>query len=349
MTYHLRFTLDYEVHGNGDGNPYSLMVEPTWRLMGLLEKYGQQVTIMADVAEILAFKRFYNGTGRDDFHTLDIENQLREAIRRGHDVQLHIHSSWFKAEWNGKKWDQCIEEYNLAALPEERIDEMVGQCVSYLTELLTPVKPNYKVWLFRAANWSMMPTEGLYGILLKHGITADTSVYKGGVQGGNVCYDYRSAWHNLLSYPASSKDINLLASNSQESVLTEYPIYTEMRPFWVFVTPIRLFRMVRAKFHRHKINETAAPDNTGISREDNRRLSMKSFFRKSPWKMDFNQATGSQLIGAMKRIMSLAITDRTEVDVVLIGHSKSFVRYNENSFTKFLKWVIRRTEIVRQH
>ena len=127
MKYHLIFTLDYEIHGNGDGNPLSLMVEPTERLMKLLEKYGQKLTIMADVAEILSFRRYYEQTGRDDFHVLEIEDQLKEAVQRGHDVQLHIHSSWFKAEWNGKKWDQCIEEYNMAALPQERIDRMVGR------------------------------------------------------------------------------------------------------------------------------------------------------------------------------------------------------------------------------
>ncbi len=37
----LIFTLDYEIHGNGDGNPYELMVEPTYRLMNLLEEYDQ--------------------------------------------------------------------------------------------------------------------------------------------------------------------------------------------------------------------------------------------------------------------------------------------------------------------
>lgn len=347
MKYRLHFTLDYEVHGNGDGNPASLMVEPTRRLMKILENYGQRVTIMADVAEILAFKNYYVRTGRDDFHTLEIEEQLREAVSRGHDVQLHIHSSWFKAEWNGRKWDQCVDEYNLAALSEKRIDEMVGVCVDYLQDLLSPVKSDYRVWLFRAANWSMMPTENLYRVLLKHGLAADTSVYKGGVQGGNVCYEYRNAWHNLLSYPASATDINLLAPEGQEGILTEYPIYTEMRPFWTFVTPIRLFRMIRSKFHRHKRSSSFIDSSLGEAREDNRKLSVRSFFRESPWKMDFNQATGTQLIAAMKRILSLEIKDRETVDVVLIGHSKTFVKYNEKSFVKFLEWTTNRPEIVQ--
>lgn len=348
MRYRLLFTLDYEVHGNGDGNPLPLMVEPTSRLVKLLERYGQRVTIMADVAEILAFKRYYHETGRDDFHSIDIENQLREAVLRGHDVQLHIHSSWFKAEWNGKKWDQCMEEYNLAALSMERIDEMVGCCVDYLYGLLSSVCPDYKVWLFRAANWSMMPTGNLYQVLLRHGITADTSVYKGGVQSGNVSYDYRDAYHNLLSYPADAGNINHPAPASQQNFITEYPIYTEMRPFWSFFSFIRVFRMVRAKFHKHKRIASVSMEKRDeeIKRADNRKLSLKALFRKNPWKMDFNQATGTQLIAAMKRIMSLRIEDRDSVDVVLIGHSKSFLKYNEKSFTKFLKWIAAQTAIV---
>ena len=61
----LIFTLDYEIHGNGDGSPYELMVEPTYRLMDLLEKYNGKLTILADVAEILCFKRYYEETGED--------------------------------------------------------------------------------------------------------------------------------------------------------------------------------------------------------------------------------------------------------------------------------------------
>lgn len=339
MKYTLHFTLDYELHGNGDGNPMDLMVEPTGRLMNLLERYSQKLIIMADVAEIMAFNHYYKTTGKDDFHVTEIESQLKDALRRGHDVQLHIHSSWLKAQWDGKRWDQCIEEYNMAALPLERIDEMVGQCVDYLNTLLVPVKSDYKVWLFRAANWSMMPTENIYQVLLKYGITSDTSVYKGGVQGGNVSYDYREAYHSLLSYPADKNDINHRASPTQPHTITEYPIYTEMRPFWSFISPIRFFRMVRAKFHRHKHNSPShGPSTNEIDKADNRHLSIRAFFRSSPWKLDFNQATGRQLIGALKRIKGMRIDDRDTVDVILIGHSKSFVPYNEKTLERFLKW-----------
>lgn len=335
--YNLYFTLDYEIHGNGDGNPMDLMVEPTYRLMTLLEKYNQRVTIMADVAEILCFKRYLEETGRDDYHVAEIEEQLHDAIRRGHDVQLHVHSSYFKAQYKNGAFDQCIEEYNMAALPIERIDEMVGQCVTYLEDLLRPIKEDYKVWLFRAANWSMMPTENLYRVLVKHGITHDTSVYKGGCQGGNVCYDYRAAYDNLFAYPASMANINEQDDFGQ---LIELPIYTEMRPFWDFVTPMRVFRMIRAKFHKHKVSEELREksEKLNVAQNDNRKLSIKSFFRLSPLKMDFNQVNARGLKRMMKNVMRRS-SEKDHVDVILIGHSKTFVPYNEKILEPFLKWI----------
>lgn len=335
MNYNLYFTLDYEIHGNGDGNPMDLMVEPTYRLMDMLEQYNQRLTIMADVAEILCFHRYWQQTGRDDFHVQEIEQQLYDAIRRGHDVQLHIHSSYFKAEWNGEHFDQCIEEYNMAALSYERITEMVSQSVKYLEDLLQPIQSDYKVWLFRAANWSMMPTPILYKVLTEYGITHDTSVYKGGCQGGNVCYDYRNAHDNLLSYQASSQDINIYDPAGQ---IVEMPIYTEMRPFWDFISPIRIFRMVRAKFHKHK--HQSQPQSVTADKNDNRKLSLRSFFVKSPLKMDFNQVNGRGLIRMMKNIMRRAKREHLEhVDVILIGHSKTFVPYNEKTLRPFLEWI----------
>lgn len=338
--YNLYFTLDYEIYGNGDGNPYELMVEPTYRLMSLLEKYGQKLTIMADVAEILCFKRYISETGRDDYRVAEIEEQLRDAIRRGHNVQLHVHSSYFRAVHNGHSFDQCIEEYNMAALPIERIDEMVGLCVAYLEDLLRPIKNDYKVWLFRAANWSMMPTENIYRVLVKHGITHDTSVYKGGCQGGNVCYDYRAAYDNLFAYPASMLNIN---ERDEKGQLIELPIYTEMRPFWDFVTLMRVFRMIRAKFHKHKHanelkGERVKELTKSASENDNRKLTLKSFFRLSPLKMDFNQVNARGLKRMMKNVMRRS-SEKNHVDVILIGHSKTFVPYNEKTLEPFLKWV----------
>jgi hypothetical protein len=60
------FTSDYEIHGNGEGCPRELMVEPTDRMLAQFERYGARLTLMADVAEILKFKEYRDQVGRDD-------------------------------------------------------------------------------------------------------------------------------------------------------------------------------------------------------------------------------------------------------------------------------------------
>src|SRR5262245_27039901 len=105
------FTLDYEIHGNGEGYPHDLMIEPTDRLLRLCEKYGSKLTIMADVPEILKFKEYREKNGRDDYSYEAILDQLRSAIKNGHDVQLHIHSSYFNARHGNGHWMQDWSEY----------------------------------------------------------------------------------------------------------------------------------------------------------------------------------------------------------------------------------------------
>jgi hypothetical protein len=331
----LIFTLDYEIHGNGDGSPFKLMVEPTYRLMNLLERYGSKLTIMADMAEIICFKRYYEKNKDDKFDYLKIEEQLKNAIKRGHNVQLHIHSSYFKSAFNGKSWEQYWPEYNMAALNYERIDEMIKYSKQLLLDILLPVHPDYKCEVFRAANWSMMPTPNIYKALINNGIKIDTSVYKGGKQKGNVDYDYTNAFSSTFNYRASETDIN---KQDADGRLIEYPIYTEMRYWWSFITPVRVYRMIRAKFHKHEINTDQL-----VSKESKERdpweLTIKSFFKKSPWKLDFNQASGSQLIHAIKRLRKQTQDKLTQTDIILIGHSKTFIPFNEKSLEKFLRWI----------
>jgi len=337
--FNLIFTLDYEIHGNGDGSPYDLIVEPTYRLLNLLEKYDAKLTIMADVAEILCFKNFYEETGTDLFYFKEIVIQLQSAIKRGHDVQLHIHSSYFKAKYNGKSWVQNWDEYNLASLKYDRINEIIKTSKFFLEDILKPINSDYRCFVFRAANWSMMPTHHIYKVLVDNDILYDTSVYKGGKQNGNVEYDYTNAYSNLYSYKANVFDINAEDINGD---ITEYPIYTEMRFFWSFITPIRIFRMIRAKFHKHDSN---IKKSLKFNDKNPSQFSFNSFFKKSPWKLDINQSSGQQLINAMKRIRKQTITQSSSIDIVLIGHSKTFIPYNEKTLEKFLVWVIKQNDI----
>ena len=224
----LIFSLDYEIHGNGEGSPYELMIEPTSRMLRLFDEYGAKLTIMADIGEILRFKDHAERNPKDDFHYAEIVAQLQDAVRRGHDVQLHIHSSYFNAKFDGRSWVQDWSEYNFAGLNLDRMRTMVRQGKEFLESILRPVDPDYRCVAFRAANWSVSPGTNVARALLDNGIQIDTSVFKYGQRSGLVTFDYSNAHSEIIPWPASERN---LCKKDEKSRLWEFPIYCEDR--WI--------------------------------------------------------------------------------------------------------------------
>ncbi len=334
------FTLDYEIHGNGEGDPHELIVEPTDRMLKLFDHYGAKLTILADVGEILKFKEYYESTGDDKFSYQPIKAQLQRAITTGHDVQLHIHSSYFNSQYDGKRWKQYWPEYSLADLPYPRLDELISTGKQFLERILREVVPEYTCTVFRAANWSMMPSKNLSRSLVKNSIDIDTSVFKYGQREGRVTFNYEDAFSALLPWPA---DINNICKLDQDSELLEVPIYCEQRKIWDFITPNRLFRVVQASFHRHPksdelddgmVEKIQVPLNGGYLSKIKRLLT-----EKHALKMDFNQCTGKQLIKMARNIQEKYGHISGQIPVVAIGHSKIFTKGNERSLSGFLKYV----------
>ena len=56
---------------------------------------------------------------------------------------------------------------------------------------------------------------------------------------------------------------------------------------------------------------------------------MSMVAKKHAWKADFNQCTGRQLIGALRRAEERYSTSSDKLPFVLNGHSKLFNRVNE--------------------
>src|ERR1044071_262203 len=329
------FTLDYEIHGNGEGDPYALMVEPTSRLMDLLERYGAKLTIMADGAEILKFKEYRDRTGCDDFHYGAISDQLQQAVQRGHDVQLHLHSSYFNAKCNGSGWEQDWSEYNLATLPFERLDKMIHLGKEYLESLLKPVLPSYECMAFRAANWAVSPSRNVVHALINNGIRVETSVFKYGRREGIVNFDYSNAHSDLAPWTVDEDDI---CRDKEGGKLVEAPIYCERRWIGPFLTPNRIQRVLMSR--RHPIageSRNGDWDRTPLPVATNVAKKLSLLVRGHPWKADFNQCTGRQLTKALKRAsQSHDREGNAQLPFVLIGHSKQFDRRNQRSLAPFL-------------
>ena len=332
-------SLDYEIHGNGEGSPLELMVEPTRRLLSQLERFGAKLTIFAETAEILRFREHLEATGRDDFHYEAIVEQLRYATARGHDVQLHIHPSYLNATLRPSGWKQDWNEYDTAQLPLPRARAVVAQTKSFLEDVLGPADPTYRVYAFRAGNWAMMPTRNIARALIEQGIEIESSVFKGGKRDGLARFDYASAHSDALPWRL---DVDNVCHEDPASPLWEYPIYCEMRLLTAFLSANRFYRVCLDRAHR--LADVPTPSKGGNSRGASGSLAgvaklAQAVFGRYPWKADFNQCSARQLTHALKRLSLRHERSVELVPFVTIGHSKLYTRYNERNFEEFLKFV----------
>jgi hypothetical protein len=330
------FSLDYEIHGNGEGCPRQLMVEPTDRLLRLFDEFGGKLTILADIGEILKFKEYAAEHGTDKFHYQAIAAQLQRAVRGGHDVQLHIHSSYFNARHDGQCWVQDWSEYNFAGLDPSRMTQMIGIGKKFLEELLQPAKPDYRCTVFRAANWSVSPSPNVVRALLEHQIHIDTSIFKYGVRQGLVNFDYHTAPSEMLPWLA---DTNALWRENPQGRIWEVPIYSEHRRLGAFLSLNRVYRAVLGRFHRVPGSLPQPADAASAPRPPSRTQRLARLLGRHAWKADFNQCTGVQLIRALKRGAARHDPKSGPVPFVLIGHSKLFTAWNERSVRPFLAFV----------
>ena len=333
------FTLDYEIHGNGEGRPRALMTRPTGRLLDLFQDAGARLTIMADTAELLRYREVADRSGRDYFGIGDIEEQLRTAVARGHDVQLHVHPSYLKAEFVGRKWEQYYKEYSCADLPRERITEIISGGKTYLERLLRPGDPDYACLAFRAANWSMCPSHHIVPALIENGIRYDSSVFKYGSRKGTVTFDYSQAPSNIVPWRPSAEDI---CGISQDSPLIEIPIYCERRHVWAFASLGRLRRVLTSRQYPVKLSGMPSRRRIVGRLRDLGRLVLS----RHAWKLDFNQCSAGQIVRTFERI-ACNNPGAKDLPVVLIGHSKLADTRNGKELAQVLAYLNSKPEVFR--
>src|SRR5215510_14083806 len=87
-TIYLALTHDWELRGDGSGDPEEIQFAPLRRLLEIYEKFGARTTFLPDVLQQLTFRSFEdkNPELKPLAHAWD--EHVREVYRKGHDVQL---------------------------------------------------------------------------------------------------------------------------------------------------------------------------------------------------------------------------------------------------------------------
>jgi hypothetical protein len=323
--FHLIITCDYELPAGGKGDVRRHMIEPTMKLFRVCEQHGAKLTIMAEVGELWAFEKAENAgfkkhIGYDSAHL--IRQQLREAVQRGHDVQLHLHPQWIHARWRETAWELDYKHYKLTDFEDDQMLALLRRGKEYLETMLRPYCGDYECVGIRAGHWNTQPSHRYLTALRNAGIRSDTSVFKWGYRcDGAADFDYRNAFSNVLAWYARMDDINRA---SPQPTILEVPIATESVRYLRMLTPRRLWLGMR--FLREDVETYRAINEVKGMQTRPQRLALRlgQLFQRYPRKLDFCKLTAREISSCLDALIKQCRNhhDRLPTPLVMIGHSK---------------------------
>ncbi|MBF0271430.1 MAG: hypothetical protein HQL98_05035 [Magnetococcales bacterium] len=183
---HILYSADYELYLGRICQPeHAVLIEPTTHLLAACERLAIPLTLFADVACLWRYREWQRAT-----FPAQAEAQLVEAIRRGHDVQTHLHPHWTHARLEDNRYIFQPEHYLAGTFspdPQERhhlIRGWLQRASDYLTTLLAPHvpadTPAYRCLAFRAGGYGLQPDANrLLQLLRETGYRIDSSIIPG--------------------------------------------------------------------------------------------------------------------------------------------------------------------------
>lgn len=230
-------TLDYELFGNGSGDVFKHVIEPTNILLSLAEKYNAKYTFFFEVVEFWKLKEEWDKGNKMGYGCNPVEamvSQLQNAARRGHDVQLHIHPQWVDAKWKDGRWNVNLDDWKLGTYKREGEKSLVNllkKGKSTIESIIQPVSPSYQCVALRAGGYNAMPSEDIVKAMREVGLHLDSSVYPGGYEEGNLSvYDYRDVPDN--AWGGWFVDSQLEKNSNEKTDIVELPIVSEQIKRW---------------------------------------------------------------------------------------------------------------------
>lgn len=208
---------DYELFfGDKSGTVEKSLIIPTNRLLDCMESVGYRGNFFVDWQMLKYLKEMR--TERTDADYNLIHNQLKDIVKRGHRIELHIHPHWVDAKYKGDgTWDfSDFRHYSLNSFSEDEVVQMFEEGTALLTSIAKEVDPDYKIVAFRAGGWAVQPFHVLNKAFQKTGITIESSVIRGAfADNEGSYYDFRNAPNSIKGYYHFENDVCKEVDNGQ--------------------------------------------------------------------------------------------------------------------------------------
>ena len=343
---HLVLSLDYEIFGNGSGDVRRDMIEPARRLLTLCDGYGAKTSIMLEVGEYWAMREAERAGSLHWGYSpaREIEEQMQDAVRRGHDVQLHLHPWWIGAALRDGNWQLHPQYMLISDLPngmgsEGDLLSVVGVLCEgrrTLEAMIRPICADYECLVYRAAMFWGQPSEELIRGLKKAGLVADSSVISGMHEVAPVPTDYRQAVSAAGYWWTGADDIS--QSGPRGEYIVEFPVYSRLRPYVCNLKWTKLYTTLKRRLQERSNTRGYGMMDARQSTEPFGQI-LRRLGTLQPLKYDFCKLSANDMIRELRRLIKNEPLegDGFDTPVVMLGHSKDF--WNDRNLAAFLKFV----------
>jgi hypothetical protein len=255
---YLSLTDDWELRGNGAGDIEKIQFRPLGELVRIYNRYNVRSTFNAEVMQQLTFRKF---EGRfPELRTLADrwDEHVSEAFRQGHDIQLHLHPQWTKAEYTQGRWN-LSGDWSILNYDENVAFELLRAGKEYLENLLRRVDPAYRCVSFRAGSSIIAPSPFILRTLIRLGIKLDMSIVGGMYHDTrNVQIDYRETEEDFLPFYPQLADARRVSQKEEEIICV---------PVQHFYGSRQQFLRTLASFAARRARRLLSGDGTGAGIE----------------------------------------------------------------------------------
>ncbi|MFB6307086.1 MAG: hypothetical protein ABEH43_08900, partial [Flavobacteriales bacterium] len=175
----IHMTNDHEIFGNGEGDVNCCMIQPADRLLEITGKYSVRITFFLDVCMLWAFEELEMEGKLNRNYSDDIKNQLKEALKKGHEVQLHFHPQWLNYKYEEGHFYLDEQLWRLPKVEEKEVmplNDLFEKGKTYLENIFQEVDNHYKCSSFRAGDWCIQPEEKVLEAMRQNSFRLDTTV-----------------------------------------------------------------------------------------------------------------------------------------------------------------------------
>lgn len=340
---YLAFTDDWELRGDGSGDMETIQFQAMRQLLAIFDKHGARSTFMAEMMQQLTFRA--QQTRFPELQRLADawDDHVRNAFKRGHDIQLHIHPQWSEAEFENGEW-RLRGDWSLLNYAPADAEKMIAAGKQYLEELLQPIDPYYKCVAFRSGSSVIAPSHFALNLLVDQGIVFDLSIVGGlHVNTRNVKFDYTKCEEDFLpSYP-NMTDARKVSDKTEPIICVPIFHFTGSRRRVIIQTLSKIWDKVTGRFSakakkasasNYSRNEWAEIGRSSMAARVYDKVISPAIFGKhltaDTGQLDFPLL--SEMIQAI-RVRARA-TDLSQVPVILTNHSKYMKDFS--GFERFL-------------